>query len=112
MFKVTCDTCGKAWSYPHKLTSPVICMDCHAKEKASFPRQFTPVEMGAIISAFTGVMLGEFDDMHKYIEKILGRSVWTNELGDKALAELIKVKAKKDMLELHEFIIRSKKWVK
>ena len=54
----------------------------------------------AIISAYTGIMLGEFSDMHKYIEKILGRPVWTHELGNSETAEMIKEKSKPDFMAI------------
>lgn len=34
----------------------------------------------AIVSAYTGIMLGKFSDMLGYIEEILGRPVHTHEL--------------------------------
>lgn len=34
----------------------------------------------AIISAYTGILIGDFNDMHKYIEEIAGCSVFTHEL--------------------------------
>ena len=33
-----------------------------------------------VISAYTGVLMCDFDDLHKYIEDKLGRPVWTHEL--------------------------------
>jgi len=36
----------------------------------------------AIISAYTGILIGDFNDMHKYIEEIAGRAVFTHELPD------------------------------
>lgn len=57
----------------------------------------------AIITAYTGITMLEgdkFQIFHKYIEDILGRSVWTHELADPAVWEEIKEKSKKDFLEL------------
>ena len=34
----------------------------------------------AIVSAYTGVLIGDFDEVHKYIEELLGRPVFTHEL--------------------------------
>ena len=34
-----------------------------------------------IVSAYTGYLMCEFQDMHEYIEEKLGRPVWTHELG-------------------------------
>ncbi len=36
----------------------------------------------AIVAAYTGFLIGEFSDMHKYIEEIMGGSVFTHELGE------------------------------
>ena len=35
-----------------------------------------------IIGAYTGYLAGPFDDLHKYIEKIMNRPVLTHELSD------------------------------
>ena len=54
----------------------------------------------AIISAYTGILIGNFADMHKYIEEKLGRSVWTHELDDKITWEEIKQKSKEDFINI------------
>lgn len=41
----------------------------------------------AIVSAYTGILIGDFSDMHKYIEEKLDRAVWTPELAYKATQE-------------------------
>jgi hypothetical protein len=56
----------------------------------------------AIISAYTGIMLGKFSDMHAYIEEILDRPVWTYELGNPVTVNEIHEKSKKDFLLLDE----------
>jgi len=53
----------------------------------------TPRE-AAIVSAYTGYMLGSFSEMHKFIEEILDRPVFTHELANKALYDTIREKAK------------------
>ncbi len=57
-------------------------------------------EQAAIIGAFTGYLCGPFSDMHAYIERIMGRPVWTHEMADKAVMEQIKEAAKPDFLAL------------
>lgn len=42
----------------------------------------------------------DFADMHEYIEKIMGRPVWTHELADKRIWQQIKEKSKSDFLEI------------
>jgi len=59
----------------------------------------------AIIMAHTGITMltgDKFSIFHKYIEDILGRSVWTHELADHDVWEEIKEKSKSDFLELCE----------
>lgn len=34
----------------------------------------------AIVSAYTGVLIGDFNEMHRYIEEIMGQQVFTHEL--------------------------------
>lgn len=57
----------------------------------------------AIVMAYTGIVMlsGEkFSIFHKYVEEIMGRPVWTHEMGIALIAEEIKEKAKPDFLEL------------
>jgi len=54
----------------------------------------------AIISAYTGTMIGDFSEMHKYIEEVLGRPVWTHELAQQKVWAAIKEAAKPDLLKI------------
>lgn len=57
----------------------------------------------AIVMAYTGACMlsGEdFNTFHEYIEKLMGRPVWTHELADKNIVDQIKEKSKTDFLEL------------
>jgi hypothetical protein len=54
----------------------------------------------AVVSAYTGFLLGNFSDMHEYIEKIMGRPVWTHELGSKEVFDKIKELATEDFMKL------------
>lgn len=47
-----------------------------------------------VVSAYTGVLMCDFADLHQYIEQLLGRPVWTHEL---AFSD---VKTKPEFLEL------------
>jgi hypothetical protein len=40
-------------------------------------------EQAAIISAYTGVLVGPFTDFHEYAERLMGRPVWTREMASK-----------------------------
>lgn len=53
-----------------------------------------------IVSAYTGFLMCDFDDMHKYIEEKLGRPVWTHELADPKVLEEIREKIKPEFLAL------------
>lgn len=50
----------------------------------------------AIVSAYTGILIGEFSAMHEYVENLLGRPVLTHEFASKWLTEEIHKKAKED----------------
>ncbi len=54
----------------------------------------------AIVGAYTGILLGEFSDMHQYIEEIMERPVWTHELANKDTAEEVKDKAHNDFIKI------------
>lgn len=57
----------------------------------------------AIVMAHTGICMLTGDDFgiyHKYIEKIMGRPVWTHELAIPEIAEEITEKSLNDFLEL------------
>lgn len=54
----------------------------------------------AIVAAYTGYLIGDFSDMHAYVEKILGRPVFTHEMASEALAEQIRQKSKPDFVSL------------
>ena len=53
-----------------------------------------------IISAYTGYLMCDFDDVHKYIEKQLGRPVWTHELASPEVERAIREATKPDFLAL------------
>ena len=57
-------------------------------------------EQAAIIGAYTGVTCGPFSDVHGYIERVMGRPVWTHEMGSKAFMEKVREAAKADFLAL------------
>ena len=54
----------------------------------------------SIISAYTGILMGDFSDMHEYIERIMDRPVFTHEMGNKDICQQIKENAKPDFLKL------------
>ena len=56
-----------------------------------------------IVSAYTGINMligSDLDYFYKYVDKLIGREVWTHELP--GLADEIKEKSKADFLKLCE----------
>lgn len=54
----------------------------------------------AIVSAYTGFMLGEFSDMHEYVEALLNRPVFTHEFASKTFAENLMCASKPDFVSI------------
>lgn len=54
----------------------------------------------AIVTAYTGILMGDFSDFHEYIEEKLDRPVWTHEFGSRSLWDEIKEASKEDFLFL------------
>ena len=55
-----------------------------------------------IVSAYTGYLMCDVSDVHKYVEELLGRPVWTHELSCEHVQREIMEKAKPDFLKLCE----------
>ena len=55
-----------------------------------------------IVSAYTGILMCDFSDVHEYIEKILGGAVWTHQLADKKIWDDIKAASKSDFIAICE----------
>ena len=53
-----------------------------------------------IVSAYTGCLMCDFQDMHRYIEEKLGRPVFTHDLASTAGLDEIRAAVKPDFLEL------------
>lgn len=67
---------------------------------ATLRRYNMTLEEKVIISAYTGVLLCDFQSMHEYIEKKLGRPVWTHELADERVWKEIKNATRADLMEI------------
>ena len=52
----------------------------------------------AIVSAYTGYLIGKFDDFHAYAEEIMERPLFTHEFP--YIAEELKEKSKKDFISI------------
>lgn len=57
-------------------------------------------EQAAIISAYTGYLVGKFSDMHGYAEKKLGRPIWTHEFASHELTERLREVSRQDFVNL------------
>lgn len=55
-----------------------------------------------VVSAYTGYLMCDFSDVHKYIEEKLGRPVWTHEMADHRIALEIRDATSEDFLALCE----------
>lgn len=58
------------------------------------------IKEAAVISAYTGYLIGDFSDFHEYCEGILERHIWSHEFEDKSIWNEIHEKSKKDFLEI------------
>lgn len=55
----------------------------------------------AIVSAYTGDLIGKFSDMHEYVEEILHRPVWTHEFASESVISEIHEKSKEDFIGIN-----------
>lgn len=53
-----------------------------------------------VVSAYTGYLMCDFSDMHEYIEKKLGRPVWTHEMANEDIQEAIRNAVHPDFIAL------------
>ena len=53
-----------------------------------------------VISAYTGISCCEFSPIHKYIEEIMDRPVFTHEMASKELFKKIKELSKPEFLKI------------
>lgn len=54
----------------------------------------------AIVSAYTGFLIGSAADLQSYIEKLLDRPVWTHELANQKLVDEIHERSKADFVAI------------
>ena len=62
----------------------------------------------AVMSAFTGIMIGEFRDMHGYAEEVLDRPIMSHEFANKALCEKLKEATRAEFMKINENITEAK----
>lgn len=55
----------------------------------------------AIVTAYTGICIGDFSDFHEYAEKILGRPIFTHEFANKEIKDQIKNASRDDFISIN-----------
>ena len=58
------------------------------------------VNQAAIVSAYTGYLVGKFSDMYEYAEAKLGRPIFTHEFASHALTEELRNASMPDFIAL------------
>lgn len=61
--------------------------------------RLTP-HQGAVVSAYTGVLACNFDVFHEYVERVMGRPVFTHEFAGEGFAEALKQASRQDFLDI------------
>ena len=69
----------------------------HATEGSS---QMISKEDAVVLSAYTGVLMCDFADLHTYIEQKLERPVFTHEMASDDLQKELKKASKADLLSI------------
>lgn len=54
----------------------------------------------AIVSAYTGYLIGSFDDMQQYVDKLVGYPTWTHMYASKEFTEKIRELSKPDFIAM------------
>lgn len=75
------------------------------KEKVKNMEKLT-IEQAVVISAYTGILLCPFGEMHKAIAKKFGRPVFTHEFAQEDFVEEIKMKFRDDFLALEPVAVK------
>lgn len=58
-------------------------------------------EQAAIVSAYTGYLIGSFNEMHKYAEHLFGTPILSSMFGMEEFTDQLREKAKPDFLALN-----------
>lgn len=79
-------------------TSDVFEARCVPVQAEALPRLTT--EQASVLGAFTGELLGHFNDLRDYVERILGRPVRTYEMLLREVMDEIKEAARPDLMRI------------
>ena len=52
----------------------------------------------AIVAAYTGYLIGDFGDMHEYIEEVMGHPVFTHQMAGDNFRERVRSRTKADFV--------------
>jgi len=66
-------------------------------------KPLSPKQVGAIITAYCGVLCGDFEIFHAYAEALLGRSCEVHELGNESIKAQLKKLSTADFVGLHRW---------
>jgi len=54
----------------------------------------------AIITIYTGVLIGEWSDAQRYAQELMGRPVWTHEFADSKMVEELRKRSRLDFVDI------------
>lgn len=54
----------------------------------------------AIVSTYTGILIGDLNDAYAYMKEIIGRPVYTHELSNPEVLSELKSKSSKDFMSI------------
>jgi len=54
----------------------------------------------AIVTGYTGMLLGDFNEAHKYMQQKIGRPLYTHELANKSVIDEIRNACEKDFINI------------
>lgn len=55
----------------------------------------------AIVSAYTGYLIGSFDAMQQYVDSLLGEPTWTHMYASREFSERVRELAKPDFISMN-----------
>jgi hypothetical protein len=58
----------------------------------------------AIVTAYTGLLIGSFSDAHEYMEELFGHPIYTHQMAGKEFNDELKVLSKPDFVALSDNI--------
>lgn len=58
------------------------------------------IREAAIVTMYTGILIGKFSDAHGYAEELMGRPIFTHEFANQELVDKIKNQARQDFIEI------------